>query len=153
MFREMDQSTPSEWLVGYVSGIVLLEDDTLRMSLSHLVLPMLKKSLVNLRHTLTSPEPQKTMVFGSSPCTKIISTSHTLVPIQTAHVDAPGSLIPLVGDIGEDVDFDDEISSLTSMLSTGAGSLDIMLQTAESQYSLQAEKKMEDYIYELKIYR
>lgn len=49
------------------------------------------------------------------------STSHTLAPIPTEAADAPGSSTALLGDGGGDLDFDEELSSLTSRLATGTG--------------------------------
>lgn len=152
-FRQMDIAIPSEWGVGFVSDITFQEVDTSRMSLCPRIIPVLRKSLKNLKHYLQCPEPTRTMVFGSSRTTRTTSIlpMRATSPLDRAVVHG-SSILPL-GEDGEDLDFDEEISSLTSLLSIEAGSLDITLQTAESQYSLQAEKKMEDCVFDLKIYR
>lgn len=154
VFRALDDvKTPNDWDVNCIADIDFQEPDTLRMSLSLPFLSVLRRSLKSLLHSLQCPEQKKPMVFGLSRPTTTTSTSRTRALFPTEAVDVLGSSTLPSGDDSEDLDFEDEISSLTSRLSTGAGCLDITLQTAESQYSLQAEKKMEDFVYELKIYR
>lgn len=66
--------------------------------------------------------------------------SRTAAPIPIDLVDVPSCSTHTLGDIGNDIDFEDEITSLTSKLATGVGSLDITLQTAVAVFSTGEEE-------------
>ncbi|XP_050443866.1 uncharacterized protein LOC126847600 [Adelges cooleyi] len=89
----------------------------------------------------------------SSRNTATTSTSSTRAHIQTQLVAVPGSVVAPSGGHGEDFDIDDEFSSLTSKLTTGRISLDISLQKDTQSKTAKAHVLMEDYVYELKMYK
>lgn len=151
--RKIQSTPPAEWRVDFMTDIVFSTDDTSRMSLPRHTMSVLVKSLRKLRHSPVCPRPSTIMDFVSSHAMTTTCTSPTHAPIQTEVVDVRGSSTVSLGGDGEDLDFDEELASLASRLATGSGSLDITLQTAESPFMLSAEKRMEQYVYELKIYR
>lgn len=142
-----------DWLVSSVTDIRFGSDDISRMSLCRRDMSMLIRSLRKLRVSPNCPSSAITMDFGSSRNTTTTFMSPTHAPTVTDRVDAVGSLTAQLGEDGDDLDFDEELSSLASRLATGTGSLDITLQTAESPFTLSAEKRMEEFVYEVKIYR
>lgn len=85
--------------------------------------------------------------------TATTSTSYTSAPIQTQLVAVRGSTEVRRGDDVDERDLDDEFTCLTSRFTTGKTSLDISLQKDTQSKILKAEVKMEDYVYELKIYK
>ncbi|XP_050443882.1 uncharacterized protein LOC126847619 [Adelges cooleyi] len=85
--------------------------------------------------------------------TATTSTSCTPALTQTQLVAVPGSVIAPSGGHGDELDIDDEFSSLTSKLSTGRISLDISLQKDTQSKTAKAHVIMEDYVYELKMYK
>jgi len=75
------------------------------------------------------------------------------VPIQTVLVAAPGSVEAESGVTDELPDIDEEFSLLTSQLTSRKTSIDISLQMATQSKTLKAEVQMQDYVYDLKIYK
>ncbi|XP_050443878.1 uncharacterized protein LOC126847616 [Adelges cooleyi] len=97
----------------------------------------------------------KVPVTNSASCrnTGTTCTSSTPVLTQTQLVAVPGSVVAPSGGQDDEIDIDDEFSSLTSKLSTGKISLDISLQKDTQSKTAKAHVMMEDFVYELKIYK
>ncbi|ACI01074.1 putative non-structural protein [Dysaphis plantaginea densovirus] len=87
------------------------------------------------------------------PATIPTSTSYTPALTQTVLVAVPGSVEVQSGEAGGLPDIEDEFSQLTSQLLSGKQSIDISLQMAMQSKILKAEVQMQDYVYDLKVYR
>lgn len=127
--------------------------DTSRTFVSRQHLKILHNYFKNLDPTLI-PLVNENQVNGDSYLDMATtSTSYTSAPIQTQLVAVRGSTEVRRGDDVSEQDLDDEFMSLTSRFSTGKTSLDISLQKDTQSKILKAEVKMEEYVYELKIYK
>lgn len=91
--------------------------------------------------------------FDSYRNTATTSTSSTRALTQTHLAVVHGSKEVQSGGSGDAFDLDDEFLSLDSRFSTGKTSLDISLQTDTLQKQYKAEVQMEEFVYELKIYK
>ncbi|KAL5238916.1 hypothetical protein ACI65C_006326 [Semiaphis heraclei] len=87
------------------------------------------------------------------PSTTPTYTLSTPAPIQTVLVAVPGSVEVPSGETEGCPNIEDEFSQLTSQLLSGKQSLDISLQMATQSKILKAEVQMEEYVYDLKLYR
>ena len=129
--------------------------DTSRTFVSRQHLRILHNYFKNFDPTCLVHNASQTVLDNGDlyPDTATTSTSYTSAPIQTQLVAVRGSTAVQRGDDVEERDLDDEFTCLTSRFTTGKTSLDISLQKDTQSKILKAEVKMEDYVYELKIYK
>lgn len=81
-------------------------------------------------------------------------TSSTCAPTQTRLAVVRGSrAVSSVGNTSRPVSINDEFTALTSAIPTGNSSVDISLQMDTSTRKLSAEVEMQEFIYDLKVYR
>ncbi|XP_050420226.1 uncharacterized protein LOC126833114 isoform X9 [Adelges cooleyi] len=109
--------------------------------------------MMNLTWDSNNAINQRVNNSDSSQNTATTSTSSTRVLTQTQLVAVPGSVAAASGEHVEEFDIDDEFSSLNSKLTTGKISLDISLQKDTQSKTAKAHVLMEDYVYELKMYK
>lgn len=101
--------------------------------------------------TLATKKPETN--FESCPSTATTSMLPMSARTQTRLAVVFGSKEAGSGDGIDERDIDDEFSSLTSRFQTGKTSLDILLQKDTQSKTLKAEVRMEDFVYDLKIYK
>lgn len=151
--RNIKKTSPYKWPLAFIIDIEFQPDDILQMSLFHQYTLILMKSLRNLRFS-PNYQPQSIIMNFESFQNNMTTTACTL-PIRTHFpIDSVNYDLSTTLDKNKDnITFQEEFSSSTSQLATGSKSINITLQTAKFPYTLQAEKQMEDYIFDIKIYK
>lgn len=156
LLRTLYDNTETEFYnlrVKHLLDLWAATKDIAQSSVSCREAKLLLGSLMNYEKICLNDEAPMTINSESSRFTETTSTSCTPAHTQMVLVAAPGSKAVQRKEEVNSLDLDEEFTCLTSRFQTGKASLDISLQLDTQSKTLKAEVEMQDYVYDLKIYR